>query len=503
MKRSGYSAPRQTAARWGVMKGVAASDKPCVFVLLGVLAAVLVIFSAPAVASTPLETGIIAGGPFYGRDANLAFERTRGTGSTAVRLDVSWREVAPVAPPGFDATNPADPAYNWFDLDRLVQLAALHGLTPIVTISGAPDWAERTSGGRRGTNSPDPVELGRFARAAALRYSGTFGGLPRVPDWEVWNEANASFFLSPQNVNNPAASADLYRRMVNEFAAGVHSVHADNVVVAGGLFPFVLGRQNAQAIGPMPFMRELLCMNTDSRPRHNCGPPVHFDAWSHHPYTSGGPTHKAGNADSVSIGDLPRMRRLLSAAVRAGRVVHNGPVRFWVTEFSWDSSPPDPNGVPNRLLGRWVAEALYRMWRSGVSLVTWFQLRDDLSNGAADNQVFQSGLYFRCSAGLACDSPKPAFTAFRFPFVAFRSGKRVQLWGRIPAGRAGKVTIQQRSTSRKWRRVAKLRSNGNGIFSRRLKTRRRGAFRAVLPGGEKSLSFSLRRPPDRSVNPFG
>ena len=486
------------------MRGSLASDKRGVIALLAVLlGAAFLTFSPSALGAGRLETGVLASGSFYGRDADLAFQRTRNAGATVVRLDVSWREVAPTAPPGFDASDPADPAYNWFDLNRLVQRAALHGLTPIITISGAPDWAERTAGGRVGTNSPDPVELGRFAYAAALRYSGAFGGLPRVRDWEVWNEANASFFLSPQNPNNPAASADLYRRMVNEFAAGVHAVHADNVVVAGGLFPFVLGHQEAQAIGPMTFMRELFCMGTNLKPRNNCGPPIHFDAWSHHPYTSGGPTHKADNPDSVSIGDLPRMRRLLSAAVRANRIVHNGPVRFWVTEFSWDSNPPDQHGVPNQLLGRWVAEGLYRMWQSGVSLVTWFQLRDDAANGRPDNQVFQSGLYLRCSAGLACDSPKPALTAFRFPFVAFRFGRRVRVWGRTPAGQAVKVSVQQRTGRRKWRKVAKLRPDGYGIFFRRLRLSRGGALRAVLPGGEASLGFSLRRPPDRTVSPFG
>jgi hypothetical protein len=196
------------------------------------------------------------------------------------------------------------------------------------------------------------------------------------------------------------------------------------------------------------------------------------------------------------------MARLLRAAVRAGRVVSSGPVRFWVSEFSWDSDPPDPGGAPPRLLKRWVSEALYRMWRSGVSLVTWFKLRDDGDDGQPDSQIFQSGLYFRCQT-LSCDRPKPSLRAFRFPFVAFRSGRRVYFWGRTPDGKRGKVIVQQRRGSR-WKRLRGVRTNRYGIFSRRVRTHRHGRLRAVLPGGSDwSVAFSLKRPRDLAVNPFG
>jgi hypothetical protein len=324
-----------------------------------------------------------------------------------------------------------------------------------------------------------------------------------VKAFEVWNEANASFFLYPQEQAHRAVSPAIYRGMVNAFAAGVHRVHADNLVVAGGLFPFVVERATAQAIGPLRFMRELLCISKHLHARRHCGPRVHLDVWSHHPYTSGSPTHRAGNPNSVSIRELPRMRRLLSAAVRLKRIVHRRPVRFWVTEFSWDSNPPDPHGVPAGLHARWVAEALYRMWRSGVSLVTWLQLRDDAPNGRPDNVVFQSGLYLRCNDGIQCDSPKLALTAFRFPFVAFRSKGRVKLWGRTPDSRRHRVIVEQ-ATRRGWKRLAGLRSSRAGIFARHVRTRRRGALRArVVNGGATSLAFSLKRPRDRNVNPFG
>jgi hypothetical protein len=463
-----------------------------------ILVATSLVCAAPA-SARGLETGLVASGPFYGSDADLAFERVRSSGATTVRIELSWREIAPDGaskPAGFDATNPFDSAYRWGTFDHLAQRAVAKGLRPLIGISDAPRWAETSSGGRAGTNRPDPVEYGRFAEATARRFSGGFAGIPRVRLWEVWNEANASFFLHP-------VSPTHYRQMVNEFAAGVKRVHADNTVVAGALFPFVIEGPAAQAIGPLRFMREMFCLSKRLRPVRGCDGQSRFDVWSHHPYTSGGPTHRASNPDNVSIRELPRMRSVLRAATRYKKIIHSRPVRFWVTEFSWDSNPPDPKGVPVDLHARWVAESLYRMWHSGVSLVTWFQLRDDDAKGRPHNQVFQSGLYYFCAGGLGCAGPKPSLQAFRFPFVAFRSSRHVRVWGRTPGSGAGRVVVEQLA-GRRWRTIGVFRARKDGIFEGRRRRRGRGPLRARLKrGGELSVQFSLVRPPDRPVNPFG
>jgi hypothetical protein len=374
------------------------------------------------------------------------------------------------------------------------------GLNPLLTVEQAPGWTERDKRGSTGTGSPDPLQFGLFGEAVARRYSGTVAGLPRVRMFEAWNEPNASFFLYPQrNADGSSHSPALYREMVNRFAAGVHRVHADNVVVAGALFPFTLSRAAARTIGPYRFMRELLCLSEKLKVVPGCGPTVQFDAWSHHPYTSGDATHKAGHPDSISLGDLARMKKVLRAAVRQKRIVSRGSVKFWVTEFGWDTAPADPKGVPLALHARWVSEALYRSWSEGVSLFVWYRLRDGPSTGPV-----QSGLWLRCAAGIACDQPKKAsLQAFRFPFVAYRSGKRVRIWGRTPASVKGTVTIES-SGKGGYRRLRKLRTDSTGIFKGLFKGPRKGHLRARLgTKGEVSVPFSLKRPPDRPVNPFG
>jgi hypothetical protein len=175
-----------------------------------------------------------------------------------------------------------------------------------------------------------------------------------------------------------------------------------------------------------------------------------------------------------------------------------GPVRFWVTEFSWDSNPPDPKGVPVALEGRWVSEALHQMWTSGASLVTWFFLRDQPLKTSA----YQSGLYYEGST-IARDRPKPAFTAFRFPFVAYRHGKSISVWGRTPPGETGTVAVEQRTGSA-WSVVGRLRADRYGIFSAAVGSSGSGPLRAFLPAKkDASLPFSLVAPPDRTFKPFG
>jgi hypothetical protein len=248
--------------------------------------------------------------------------------------------------------------------------------------------------------------------------------------------------------------------------------------------------------GPLSFMRALLCVSATLRP--TCSDQVHFDVWAHHPYTSGGPTHHAARSNDVSVGDLPKMKAVLDAGIRAGHVISSQSVGFWVTEFSWDSNPPDPEGVPAALEARWTSEALYRMWLSGVSLVTWYLIRDL----PIQTSYFQSGLYFRGQT-LALDKPKPSLQAFRFPFVAFRRGAVVDVWGRTPTSSYAPVAIEQRQGAR-WRTIATLPSNKYGIFRSSLTSGSPGPVRARLaPSTDASRPFSLTPVADQFFNPFG
>jgi hypothetical protein len=459
-------------------------------IVIGCLIFVSSAFTPPAVAASPLQTAIWHPG------SGLGLQRVQGAGATAVYMILEWSAVAPRdRSADFDPRNPNDPAYAWSPVDDGLVAAVDQGLTPIVSLYRAPRWAQGGGPGSQGTVRPDPTELANFARAAAGRYSGRHAGLPRVRYWQVWAEQNIYQHLNPQRANGRPFSPHWYRLMLNAAAAAVKSVHADNVVITGGLAPFTL-MNKADGVGPLEFMREMLCLS--KRLTRTCKERSQFDIWAHHPYTSGGPTHQAYRPDDVSLGDLPEMRRVLMAAYRNGSIVSKAPPRFWVTEFGWDTKPPDPRGVPVSLQARWVAEALYRMWRSGVSLVTWLQLRDE-PLGTSFNQA---GLYFRGQT-LEQDRPKPALRAFRFPLVGFPARRGIYVWGRTPAGAPGRVVIEQSSRGR-WRRLGVLRTDRYGIFERRFATTPMGWVRArSLDTRELTRPFSLKPHPDQFFNPFG
>jgi hypothetical protein len=472
-------------------------------------------------AGRPLENGIFDPKSFESAEGGLALDKTREAGATTVRIWLGWQGVAPLGdtkPAGFDPRNPFDPNYYWSYIDQLVIDAVQHGLEPMLMIVDAPDWAERSSGGGLYGRDPDPKELGYFAEAAVKRYSGYVGTIPRVRRWELWNEPNLHKYLLPQYDapfketipgDTKALSPGRYRALLEPFARAVHLLK-DNIVVAGELAPFGRTQSYSHAVPPLRFMRELLCINKKNKPKSGCEP-VHFDAWSHHPYTEGGPNHSSASPENASMGDLPEMREILDVALRAGHVASKQKVQFWITEFSWDTKPPDSKGVPEKLHARWVAEALYRMWQSRVSLVVWFKIVDDLATGTEGYQI-ESGLYFDCGSGWSCAEPKLALTAFRFPFVAFRSDKRVRVWGRTPDSASEDVIVEQRKHGR-WRRLAELNADRNGIFKARPKAVGKGPVRARLNasdhatgagvGANRSLPFRLMETPDRFVPVFG
>ena len=351
-----------------------------------------------------------------------------------------------------------------------MRLAVAAGLQPMLTLVAAPRWAEgvprpqRIAGYKVGSWKPDPAQAAAFAKAVATRYGGSFQGLPRVRYLEIWNEPNLIGFLAPQAENGKLVGPTLYRNLLNAMADAIHGVHSDNVVSAGSTAPFTLVTQGQQvATSPMAFMRDFLCMSAEANPRPTCSAKSTFDAWSHHPFTPGGPTHHAVNREEVGLGDLPTMKSLLDAAYKAGHVRSAKPPEFWVTEFAWDTLPPDSFAVPIDLQARWISEALYRSWNAGVSLFTWFQLWDEPGTSR-----YQDGFYFRNGEDLRNAQPKPSLTAYRFPFVAYKQRKKVFVWGRTPYGVRGRVLVQ-RMTKTGWRRTGAFVANRYGIFSGKVK----------------------------------
>src|SRR5688572_17430576 len=214
-------------------------------VLLLIVASALFagLFVQPAPASKRLIVGIYDEAETLGRPER-AFPLLQTLRAKAVRANLYWGGPSGVSRrrPGA-ATNPNDPAYDWFKYDRMVQEAAKRNIRVVFAIVGTPRWA---NGGKPFNRAPLQMRhLRNFAQAAATRYSGSFipldlapgfpNGqqeqpqavpLPAVRHWLAWNEPNNPVFMFPQfrRVGRTVVrqAAKDYARICNAVVAGIH-----------------------------------------------------------------------------------------------------------------------------------------------------------------------------------------------------------------------------------------------------------------------------------------
>lgn len=445
----------------------------------------------------PLLLGV-TGDPFVNTDSTLReawMGKARDARANLVYLGATWSGIAPATrPSGFEPGNPADPAYEWAAVDAGVRSAVRHGMQPVLNLNYAPAWAEgphRPSVERvpAGTWDPDPRQLGLFARAVARRYSGHFvdpsdvgaGPLPHVRYFEVWAEENLPVNLNPLWRGRKLIGPRRYRVMLNEAYAAIHSVNRGAKVIVGGLSPYGDPRPGGR-VPPVWYWRSLLCLRGSALRPVRCPDPAHFDIAAHNPINVGGPGRGALSPFDVSTPDNRRITRIVRKAVKTHRVLPAKPKPFWATEIWWDSKPPDPDGVPARRHARFITKALFSLWRQGASAVIWWYIRDQ-SHATGFSGTQQSGLFFRDGR------PKPAYWAFRFPFIAGRDRQGgLFVWGKAP--RPGGLAIE-RHTPRGWATVGHARAGRNQIFTGHLRTTGRFKVRA-RQGTETSLPWRAK-----------
>ncbi len=416
-----------------------------------------------------------------------ALARIRATGARVVRIPVEWRYIVSAdPPPGFDAADPASPAYDFAVVDAAVRDTVAAGLQPLLVVTRAPAFAEaphRWPYAYPGSWAPDPAAFGQFATAVTRRYDGSFPdplapgrALPRVRLYEAWNEPNLARYLEPQWV---AASGRwrafaplLYRQLLNAFYAAVKAVEPAATVIATGVAP------NGEPAGvgrmtPTTFLRALLCLEG---PHVACPDPPHFDVLAFHPLSFESPNLPAHSAQDVAIADLAKVTGLLAQAERAGTALPRVHKPVWVTELNWESAPQAAHGVPPRLQALWISRALHRLWVAGVSLVEWQFLVDPYPGvqlatptGRLVEVPRPAGLY---SAGVVDDRvepadarPKPFLRGFTLPFDPLRVDRgRVRVWALL-ARPGQRVLLQRQARSGAWRTIARLRVGGSAVLN--------------------------------------
>jgi hypothetical protein len=436
------------------------------------------------------------------RDARL--DELKSLGVDIVKVRVSWRGVAPNpgrrTKPKFNATDPAAyPASGWAPYDAIVRGATARGMGVFFQLGGsAPEWA---TGGRRNSavNEPNANEFKSFVQAVGTRYSGTYGGsagaggglgglpipgtpatpspsaaLPRVTLFSVWNEPNLRSWLSPQVKKGVPYSPFLYRRLMYAAADGLQaSGHGSDQLLIGELLPFARsGRTGSAKLRPVTFLRELGCVNSHYRPYRGkaaklrgCGGKfrkVPGTGVAFHPYTlGGGPNIPTPNRDDASIATLSRITHAVDKLYSKRRLVTRK-MPLWITEFGFQSSPPDRYATPLAKIPGFMGQSERIAFRNRrVASYSQYPLVDDPALAG-----FQSGLRFKNGK-----AKKGVYAAFAHTIYVRRiSGSRVEVFGCERAATAGTVSIDARTGKKgKWKTVATAAVNQLGYFDRVVK----------------------------------
>ena len=459
------------------------------------------------------------------RDATL--DELDSLGVDVVKVLANWRMMAPDGerkPDGFDGADPADySADAWAPYDDLVRKAQARGMKVLFALGGlAPDWAS-ASGSIPGSKRPDVGEFRKFVKAVGTRYSGSYavgsGGdapgppppedpdlplplrlqaspaqagttIPRVSLYAVWNEPNLGNWLAPQHVNGRPYAPHHYRRLVNAAKAGLSATgHGSDPMLIGELVPFGAAKNR---IRPLEFMREMACVNRRFRPfrgraarKRGCN---NFSAlpgsgFAHHPYTlAGGPDVPAAHRDDAPSAYVHRIVKTLNKLGRKNRVKRRR-MKVWVTEFGFQTNPPDIFQTPIRKVPKFMGLSEWMMWRNPrVASHSQYLLLDE-----PDNTSFQTGLRF--SGGKA----KPGvYKAYRLPFfVRLRGARRVDVWGGIRAAGGGQAVTVQVRRGGNWRKLGNATTRKRGYFSKSFRVSR-AATRKYRFKGAGRTSVELR-----------
>jgi hypothetical protein len=380
-------------------------------------------------------------------------------GIDIVKVRVNWRFLAPKRrPSGFNGADPASYGNGWKAYDEVVGGAQSRGMDVLFQIGGsAPEWA---TPGKSAIRSPNPAEFGKFAEAVGARY-------PSVHMFSVWNEPNLVSWLSPQFSGKVPASPRIYRGLLNAVYGGMQrSGHGGDQLLVGELLPFTrTARNTTKKMRPIAFLRELACVDSHYRPFHGstarkrgCSgfKSIPGTGLAYHPYTlAGGPNVKTPNKDDASIRDLGRLRTAINRLRGRHRIRSYWPI--WITEFGFQSRPPDPYGSPIKKIPGFMGESEWLAFKnSRVRSFAQYPLVDDRGGIAG----FQSGLRFHNG------KPKPfVWAAFQRPFFARYHGSHVELFGGIRAEPGARVTVQTKNGRKaKWRTVRTVTLNSRGYF---------------------------------------
>ena len=287
-----------------------------------------------------------------------------------------------------------------------------------------------------------------------------------------------------------------YRGMVRSGVSGLQRAGAGgDRILFGELLP-----QGSRSTGPrknlrpLRFLREFFCLDNNYRAFRGRAARVRgcqsykrlsgLDGFAYHPYTrGGGPSTPEISSDDATIRSLPRVTRVLDRA-RAKRRISGGRLPIWITEFDFQSDPPDPFG--SRLKRIPVFMGISELWLAQRNRRVAAYSQYTMNDTPGDPGLWQGGLRF------ASGRKKPGvYDAYRLPILVRRLGSSaVEVRGAArPGGRGATVQVQQRRGRGSFQDLGSPITvrNARGYFSARFRlSGASGRTYRLVSGGEFS-----------------
>lgn len=235
-------------------------------------------------------------------------------GATTVRISITWAYVERV-----------QNVYDWAPVDRIVNSALKHKLSPLGIIAYSPAWAAAPGATGLPARPASAAQYGAFAGKVASRYQG------KMAAYEIWNEPNLNIYFKP--APDPAGYTGLLKAAYPAIKAADPGALVVGGVLAGGAV------DSPTSMSPPNFVSGM----------YKAGARGYFDALSFHPYGHA-PFDDATVTENSSTRQIIEVRKLM---------VDNGDTnkQIWGTEYGQPSSK-----VPDETIGAMMANIIIK-WR--------------------------------------------------------------------------------------------------------------------------------------------
>lgn len=399
-----------------------------------------------------------------------------------LRFDLRWAKL-----------EPQRNAYDQTYLDQLAQTAhaaAGDGMKVIVTLYGTPKWASDqtlwhyvppgyTPGVYHSIYPPAADHLVDF-QSLATKLATTFGS--DVLGYECRNEPNAWFSLYPQRTSSDADfGVRRYAAMLTAFSKGIRAGNPDALVIAGSTAP--TGMNNDLGTSPKRFATELKSLVSSSV----------FDAYSHHPYTVGGTSNIAPEAQprypkyTVSLGNISTLLKIFPSKP------------FYITEYGYYTEYRIAMGiyVSQVTQAKYLPRAYeYAARFPQIKALIWFPYHDaGPAHPPADNGGVYSGLLTTTGA-------------FKLAWYTFSGGNKLtlatkslgasvrlsgQLTSKSMGGLRGKsLVVYRRRPGHAWQVARNLTTGANGSYHVTVKVSGTTFFKVAWLGVVHSPALSAK-----------